>query len=480
MIAESVSTEMRYRMIEGPESARQFGLGFWRQNNRLLVIALVLGPLIGFLLSYAFQPKYTSQAVVLVQNTASRTDQYPAQEITRLWQVLSQSELEPLAQENSLRTRRSGEQALEQIRANTHILPVPAGTIQNDTRGKEDSTKGPDVAAFYVQYTASGPTVAQQICNQLTFRLLQGNLNSWQPVTETLADTLRQLDDAKRNLDSQQARLASFNNEHASQPVDGRDEDEGVLLDLNGRHQQISRTIKQAQEDKSHTASLLAGKVIPKPKPEVPPVSTAALEKQLSRLQSQLIQLEAQYTDTHPDVLKTKADISDVQKQLAELNEPESKTMVKSKAEESPEVRQLRLQIEHDDAIIADARREQKRIQEQIKTYQRRENASSAVEKQQRRLQQKYDVAQSSYDELLDQKTNMKNKIGDPSPESEMIRLLRPANLPIAPSFPNRMLFAATGLLVSTLGSRLAFALKVRHTQSLRTGVSQPSPGRTA
>ena len=43
-------------------------------------------------------------------------------------------------------------------------------------------------------------------------------------------------------------------------------------------------------------------------------------EQQLTQLQGQLLQLQARYTDDYPDVIKTKADIAEVEKKLKEIN----------------------------------------------------------------------------------------------------------------------------------------------------------------
>ncbi len=66
-------------------------------------------------------------------------------------------------------------------------------------------------------------------------------------------------------------------------------------------------------------------------------------------MQSQLLRLQARYTDDHPDVIKTKADIAEVKKKLAEINKASSDatdtSSDKASAMEPPEIRQLRLQV---------------------------------------------------------------------------------------------------------------------------------------
>src|SRR5437667_117146 len=107
------------------------------------------------------------------------------------------------------------------------------------------------------------------------------------------------------------------------------------------------------------------------------------LEQQLASLQSQLITLQARYTDDHPDVVKTKADIAEVKRKLDELNSAaaqNAQAIDKASGSEPPEIRQLRLQVHQYDQIIAQATRDQQRLQEQIRAYQGRVALSPAVE----------------------------------------------------------------------------------------------------
>ena len=87
----------------------------------------------------------------------------------------------------------------------------------------------------------------------------------------------------------------------------------------------------------------------------------------MTQLQAHLLQLQARYTDDHPDVIKTKADIAEVQKKLKEVNAaastPSSDSSEKASASEPPEIRQLRLQIHQYQSVIEQATLDQKRLQ---------------------------------------------------------------------------------------------------------------------
>ena len=80
-------------------------------------------------------------------------------------------------------------------------------------------------------------------------------------------------------------------------------------------------------------------------------------------------------------MIKTKADIAEVKKKLAEINKASSDAADtgsdKASAMEPPEIRQLRLQIHQYEDLIAAATRDQKRLQQEIAVYQGRVSPES-------------------------------------------------------------------------------------------------------
>src|ERR1019366_8088607 len=187
------------------------------------------------------------------------------------------------------------------------------------------------------------------------------------------------------------------------------------------------------------------------------------LQQQLSQLQTQLIDLQARYTDDHPDVIKTQADIAQVKKKLAEINDTTAAgsdtPSEKGSGTEPAEIRQLRLQIHQYQDLIAQATRDQKKLQQEIAVYQSRVASSPGVEEEYKQLARDYDNAQKVYqDDLAKQSTSKMAMQAAQQQQGEQMALLNPANLPDSPSFPLRPLFAAGGLgagLVLGLGLAL-------------------------
>jgi uncharacterized protein involved in exopolysaccharide biosynthesis len=186
------------------------------------------------------------------------------------------------------------------------------------------------------------------------------------------------------------------------------------------------------------------------------------LEQQLTQLQGQLMQLQARYTDDHPDVIKTKADIAEIQKKLKQINAAAaagtaSDSSEKASATEPPEIRQLRLQIHQYQGVIEQATLDQKRLQSQIGVYQSRTAMSPGIEEQYKVLTRDNDNAQAFYKELLAKKSSADlGSSMESSQQGEQMHIQFTAGLPESPSFPDRPLFAAGGM-----GAGLALGLLV-------------------
>jgi polysaccharide chain length determinant protein (PEP-CTERM system associated) len=458
-------------------------LAMLRRRAKLIFIPALLAPLAGFLVSYAFPPKYTSQSLVLVEGQKVPeamvqpvvSQDLTARVATLQQQVLSQTKLMPVV--NRLYPGKNSDQAgeiIDTIRANMAVEPVVTDLSQIGATKKKGGPPTSPVPGFVVKYTAPGAREAQQVCNELTTLLVTENLKSVQDAAKGTSDVLsRGLEDAKRSLDETDAKMAEFKKQNGGQLPGDEDSNLKILTALNTQLEAQTQALNRAQQDKSYTESILAQQ-LGAWRSLQSSTNPQTLEKQLSDLQTQLLQLQARYTSDHPDVIKTKADIAEVKKKLDEVNKASSEATDtgtdKASAMEPPEIRQLRAQVHQYGDVIAGTTREQARLEKQIATYQSRVTLSPAIEEQYKALTRDYENQQKAYQDLLVKKSsadltvNMNNQS-----EGERMFPLNPANLPDSPSFPNRLLFAGGGLGAGlALGLVLTIWLEFRDT-SIRT-----------
>src|SRR2546429_2200489 len=454
-------------------------LAILRRRLKVILIPTLLAPLAGFLVSFAVPAKYTSQSLVLVEEQKVPegyvkpvvTEEIGQRIATMQQQVLSRIRLLPMIDRFGLAKKgKSVDDVVDDIRKNLLIQPVqPAMGDSRKKRAQES-----DMPGLYVSFTGDNARDAQQVCSELTSMLLAENLKARTQVAQGTTEFLsRQLEEAKKNLNDQDSKMAAFKRQYMGQLPGDADNNLKILMGLNSQLDANTQTLNRAQQDRSYTASLLAQQLAAW-KSSQNSTNPQTLEQQLAALQSQLITLQARYTDDHPDVVKTKKDIAELKRRVNEMNLAAAQTTDastdKAGLAESPEIRQLRVQIHQYDAAIDQGTREQKRLQNQIGLFQGRVALSPAVEEQYKALNRDYNTAQRFYDDLLAKKSQSEMQTDmELRQQGEQMRLLNPADLPEAPSFPNRILFAGGGLgggLV--LGFGLALWLELRD-KSIRT-----------
>jgi uncharacterized protein involved in exopolysaccharide biosynthesis len=392
-------------------------------------------------------------------------------------QVLSQSRLQPVVER--VFPGRNGEQIadlIDNIRSNFVIEPVPVelSTTTTSSKGGKKPATG-QAPAFYVKFTAPNPREAQQVCTELTTLVVDEYTKQIAAAaggTNAVLD--RGIEDAKSSLDIMDSKLATFKKQYVGQLPGDEENNLKILSGLNSQLESNTQTLNRAQQDKSYAESMLAQQLAAWRSLQSS-TNPDTLQKQLSDLQAQLLQLRAKYTDDHPDVIKAKADIAGVKNKLAEVNKTTSEATDagsndKASATEPPEIRQLRLQIHQYGDMLTAATRDQKRLQEEINVYQGRISLSPAVEEQYKQLTRDYDNSQRAYADLLAKKStaDLTVKMNNQA-EGERMFPVEPANLPDSTSFPNRPLFAAGGLGAGlAIGIGLALWLEIRD-KSIRT-----------
>src|SRR5215472_8814738 len=155
-------------MIENRDLTLDDYLAMLRRRLKMILIPALLAPLVGFLISYAFTPKYTSQALVLVEGqkvpegvVQPVVTQDLAQRVaTMQQQVLGRNRLQPLVDRMQLvRGGKNVDDVIDEIRADVQIEPVytDLSAIANTNGGKRRPGQGTSVPGFYVNYTGPSP-----------------------------------------------------------------------------------------------------------------------------------------------------------------------------------------------------------------------------------------------------------------------------------------------------------------------------------
>jgi polysaccharide chain length determinant protein (PEP-CTERM system associated) len=440
------------------EAKRIFRNYWW-----ILPIAVVGCGLLGLLAATVLPKRYTSETLVLVDQPTVPTE-FVKPVVTedlnhRLAsmqeQILSRTRLQPIIEKFGLyaaqRQRINIDDLVENLRSAVTVKPMdPMPGTQNRS-----------LPGFYVDVTFDNPQTAQQICTEITSMFMQQNTREReQQAVQTTSFLSAQLEEAKRKLDDQDQRLASFKRQYLGSLPEEEQTNLNLLTGMNSQLEANVQALSRAQQDKTFNQSLLtqqeASAAIMAPLGQS---NTETPEQQLNAMEDQLASLQARYTPEHPDVVKTKNQIEEFKKRMAAASKVSDKALETVPKVESFQVQQLRARLRQDDLNIADLTKRQGQIQEQITQLQGRLQASPVVEQQLKEITRNYQTALDFYNDLLKKREQSAMATDlEHQQESEQFRVLDPPSLPADPSFPKRSYFAGGGL-----GAGLALAFGIMY-----------------
>jgi polysaccharide chain length determinant protein (PEP-CTERM system associated) len=377
-------------------------------------------------------------------------------------QILSRTRLEPIIKQLGLFSEDAGKESTAALvgRLQKAITVTPMRPP-----GEEERLSG-----FSVAVTLETPQSAQLVCSTVTSMFIEENLKSReQHSVDTTQFLSEQMVEAKAKLDEQDAKLAAFKGRYLGFLPEEVQTNLNLLAGLNSELDAATQALSRAEQDKSMTESMLTQQIAAW-RASQSGRNPDTYQEQLAALQVELATLQTKYTDDHPDVIKVKTEIAAVKKKIVESDA--DKGLTDQPGSEPAQFRPLRQQIVAFDQTIAAKTAQQARIQEEIKKYQERVQLSPSIEQQYKALTRDYQTALDAYNDLGRKRTQSTMATDlERDQEAEQFRIMDAANLPGAPSFPNRPLFGLGGFGAGlSLGMGIAFLLELRDT-TLRTEI---------
>lgn len=442
-----------------------------------LVVPVVVVPLLVYGVSLFIPSRYTSQTLVLIEEQKvpdSFVKPVVNEELNRRLatmqeQILSRTRLQPLIERFHIFPDMNSVPMDELVERMRKMISLAA--VHDDFGDPSSPKKG--LPGFYISFSAPDPHMAQQVCGEITSMFLEENLKDREQSAEGTTQFLStQLEDAKRKLDEQDAKLAAFKQRYIGKLPEQEQANLSVLPALTGQLDAVNQAVERAQQDKTFAESMLAQQ-LGVWKSSRSGQDPETLQKTLDDLHAQLTALEGRYTSDHPDVIKIKREIAEVQKKIEIAPPLASKTDIaggNSAPSEPQEIRQLRAQIHMLENLRIEKTRAQEELQKQIRDYQARIQTSPLVEQEYKAVTRDYQTALTFYNDLLAKKAQSAMAADlERKQQGEQFRLMDPPNLPDSPSFPNRLLFALGGLAAGLALGMGMIILREAQDKSLRT-----------
>lgn len=442
-----------------------------RRHWVLILICAIIGPPLAYGVAKVLPPKYTSQALVLIEpptvspNIVEPVDTVDlTQRLASLrQQILSRTRLEPIIRKLNLYPadidRVSMDRLVARLQDDIEVSPV-----------QPMAQTGGSLPGFYVNVTMSQAQTAQEVCNAVTSMFIEESLRLQNQRSAQTTDFLsQQLADAKSDLDAKDAKLAAFKMRYFGSLPDDEQSNLNILGTLSNELDAATQAVSRAEQDKSFAQTMLNQQLASWQAAQTSE-DPESMQQQLIALQTKLANLLTQYTDSYPDVIRTKADIAALRKRLAQADASAVPVTGPTGLIVPAAILQLRAQIKADDQTIKDKNKDQQDLKRQIALYESRVQSSPVIEEQYKELTRGYQTALESYNDLLRKRdASAMSQALNAQQEGELFSLLDPANLPDTPSFPNLYKFALGGLAAGlALGLAITFVMEMKDT-SMRT-----------
>jgi uncharacterized protein involved in exopolysaccharide biosynthesis len=192
-------------------------------------------------------------------------------------------------------------------------------------------------------------------------------------------------------------------------------------------------------------------------------VSTSSVSVQLAAARTRLASLEQRYTADHPDVVRGRRQVTDLERRLADearaaesrdssAPAPAAVAVDANELARRERIRGMAAEIESLDRQIAFKESEERRVRGEIAEYQRRIEAVPRLESAWVKLTRDYDTQQLAYRDLLTKSNNAQVAANlEDQDIGERFRIVDPANVPVKPLKSKRLLYNAAGLALGLL-----------------------------
>jgi polysaccharide chain length determinant protein (PEP-CTERM system associated) len=438
------------------------------KHRWLVIIPFCLAMILGIYLAFALPRTYQASTLILIKpqqvpqdyvqsaiaaaNIESRIRSISAK-------ILSQANLQKIIDQFNLYSNpEQKDMFIEDKIADLRSLIV-IQLQETDKRQRESD-------AFYISFQWPDPLKVAAVANSLAAIFINEDLKEREAgavdTTQFLDEQLRAM---RERLKEYETQVMGYRKRYMGELPEQLESNLRILDTL---QKQLSEREERLRDEKNRLTSVeieirtqkeaLAGGAI---------VSEKGEALTLPQLKNQLYTLQSTYTDKHPDVIRLKAKIADMEAKLksGQLDSPgETNTDAAMSEEQLLSSKMLGEQIRRQREIkteIMDLGEDIRKLKNEIWLYQQRIERTPKREEELMALNRDYQNIRQSYSSLLNRKleadvaVNMEKK-----QKGEQFSILQSAQVPLSPVFPNlKILFILAVIGAFSVGFGLIFML---------------------
>jgi polysaccharide biosynthesis transport protein len=403
-------------------------------------------------------PIYRASATILIEEqevpaefVRATVTSYAAERIQMIKQrVMSFSRLNELVNRFNLyperRTTWPAEKIVAKMREDIRVEPVSAEV--KDPRTGRASTA---TIAFTLSYEGKNPETVLQVANTLTSLFLSENQQVRERQTAETSQFLEvEMSRVRKELAALDNSIADFKQAHMQELP------ELLQINLEGK----ARTERDVERLADQLRTLNDRKGFLQSQIDSLSLNFGNQDKKrLEDLKIELINLKARVSDEHPDVIKTRREIVDLEKQIS-IARPgrESSSDAAPIDSDNPAFVTLNTQLASTGFEIESIHRQIQDLNQRARQYSQRLEATPNVEKAYNALAVERHNTQAKYNDLMAKYMESQVAHGlEKERKGERFTLIDPARYPEQPVKPNRKAMLLIGVVLA-IGGGLGFA----------------------
>lgn len=424
-----------------------------RRRQWVVLVCLLIG-LVGAGIVFLVMPKtYRSSTLILVESQKVPTeyikpvvvDTIEERLITIQQQIFSRTLLQKIIEEFGLYKdelkRDPLEDVIEEMRKNIKVSTVDDRLHRN-------------IQAFTLAFDGENPLTVMQVTNKLAALFIEENLKVREQLVEGTSEFLEhELRNVKEKLERQEAEISEYKQKYMGRLPQQAEANLRTLDRLQMELQNAADSLRIAEERREILREAVEESGGEVPGPDA--AQSAPLKARLQQLRQQLVQLQAEYTGSYPDVIQAKRQIHELEEQLAGKS-PRSETTGNEKADSVVADgaggiggnKNLTTHLRAIEPEIEIRKQRKHRLEKQIKEFESRIESTPIHEQRLSILLRDYEQNRKSYQTLLEKKmaaTISENL--EKRQKGEQFRIVDPANLPEKPVKPDPLKVFLGGVL---------------------------------
>jgi len=358
-----------------------------------------------------------------------------------------------------LRNSWTTEEIVTKMRDDIRVEPVSA-EVKDPHTGRATSA----TIAFTLSYEGKAPETVLQVANTLTSLFLSENQQVRERQTAETSQFLEvEMNRVKNELATLDAQIADFKENHMQELP------ELLQANLDGKERtereadRLTDQIRTLKDRESFLQSQLTGLSVNFGNED---------KRRLEELKIQLVNLRTRFSDEHPDVIKTRREIADMEKQVADarpVRQAPSKTSPLPNDSDNPAHVTLTSQLASTGFEIESLNRQIQALRQRAEQYRRRLESAPKVEQAYNALVVERNNTQLKYNDLMAKYMESQVAQGlEKERKGERFTLIDPARFPDRPVKPNRLAIVLIGFVLAVGGGVGFAALRETSDDSIR------------